>query len=222
MEVIAWLLTGFIGYLCGSLPTGYIAGRLKGLDLRKVGSGNIGATNAIRNLGTVIGILVLLIDVIKGLIPCILFPELIMKLFPDRYIPQSEYLSLTLGVAAILGHNFSCWLGFKGGKGVATTAGVVGGLALIPFIICFFSWLLTLLISRYVSVASIVAALVLPLATVIWPNDLTNRFGLLFWIFLILGIMVIWKHVSNIKKLMNGTEPRIFDKKSTNKMKEES
>jgi glycerol-3-phosphate acyltransferase PlsY len=98
----------------------------------------------------------------------------------------------------------------------------VGGLALIPFIICFFSWLLTLLISRYVSVASIVAALVLPLATVIWPNDLTNRFGLLFWIFLILGIMVIWKHVSNIKKLMNGTEPRIFDKKSTNKMKEES
>ena len=222
MEVIVWLLTGFIGYLFGSFPTGYIAGRYKGLDLRKVGSGNIGATNAVRNLGVVIGIVVLLVDVIKGLIPCIVFPGLIMKLFPDGYVPQLEYLSLTLGVAAILGHNFSCWLGFKGGKGVATTAGVVGGLALIPFIICFFSWLLTLLVSRYVSVASIVAAIVLPLAMAIWPNDLTNRFGLLFWVFLILGVMVIWKHGSNIQNLMSGTEHRLFNKKSPNKIKEES
>ncbi|MEC9331542.1 MAG: glycerol-3-phosphate 1-O-acyltransferase PlsY [Verrucomicrobiota bacterium] len=217
MEVLVWLLAGFIGYLFGSLPTGYIAGRFKGLDLRKVGSGNIGATNAVRNLGVVIGIVVLLVDVIKGLIPCIVFPKLIMKLFPDGYVPHLEYLSLILGVAAILGHNFSCWLGFKGGKGVATTAGVVGGLALIPFIICFFSWLLTLLVSRYVSVASIVAAIVLPLAMAIWPNDLTNRFGLLFWAFLILGVMVIWKHGSNIQNLMNGTEHRLFDKKSPNK-----
>ncbi len=217
MEVIVWLLAGFIGYLFGSFPTGYIAGRYKGLDLRKVGSGNIGATNAVRSLGVIIGIVVLLVDVIKGLIPCIVFPKLIMKLFTDGYVPHLEYLSLILGVAAILGHNFSCWLGFKGGKGVATTAGVVGGLALIPFIICFFSWLLTLLVSRYVSVASIVAAIVLPLAMAIWPNDLTNRFGLLFWAFLILGVMVIWKHGSNIQNLMNGTEHRLFDKKSPNK-----
>lgn len=222
MEVLVWLLAGFIGYLFGSLPTGYIAGRFKGLDLRKVGSGNIGATNAVRNLGVVIGIVVLLVDVIKGLIPCIVFPKLIMKLFPGGSVSHLEYLSLILGVAAILGHNFSCWLGFKGGKGVATTAGVVGGLALIPFVICFFSWLLTLLVSRYVSVASIVAAIVLPLAMAIWPNDLTNRFGLLFWAFLILGVMVIWKHGSNIQNLMNGTEHRIFDKKSPDKMKEES
>ena len=222
MEVLIWLLAGFIGYLFGSLPTGYIAGRLKGLDLRKVGSGNIGATNAIRNLGFFIGIVVLLIDVLKGLIPCIFLPSLIIKLFPDGYLTHLEYVSLILGVAAILGHNFSCWLGFKGGKGVATTAGVVGGLALMPFIVCFSSWFLTLLISRYVSVASIVAAIVLPLAMAMWPNDLNHRFGLLFWVFLILGVMVICKHGSNIKKLMNGTEHRLFDNKSPNKIKEES
>ena len=222
MELLVWLVAIFLGYLFGSLPTGYIAGRLKGLDLRKVGSGNIGATNAIRNLGLKIGIVVLLIDVIKGLIPCILFPELIVNLFPATYDANLEYLGLILGVSAILGHNFSCWLGFKGGKGVATTAGVVGGLALIPFVICFFSWILAVLVSRYVSVASIVAAIILPLAMAIWPNDLTNRFGILFWVFLILGIMVIWKHVSNIKNLMNGTEHRLFDKKSPYKKREQS
>ena len=222
MEGLVWLLAVFIGYLFGSLPTGYIAGRIKGLDLRKVGSGNIGATNAFRNLGVVIGIVVLLVDVLKGLIPCIVLPGIIMKLFPDGYVPQSDYLSLTFGVAAILGHNFSCWLGFKGGKGVATTAGVVGGLALIPFVICFVSWVLTLLITRYVSVASIIAAIVLPLATATWPSDLDNRFGILFWVFFVLGVMAILKHVSNIQKLMNGSEHRLFDKKVLNNIKEES
>lgn len=222
MEGLVWLLAVFIGYLFGSLPTGYIAGRIKGLDLRKVGSGNIGATNAIRNLGVVIGILVLFVDVLKGLIPCIVFPGIIMKLFPDGYVPQSDYLSLTLGVAAILGHNFSFWLGFKGGKGVATTAGVVGGLAFIPFVICFVSWVLTLLITRYVSVASIIAAIVLPLATATWPSDLDNRFGILFWVFFVLGVMAILKHGSNIQKLMNGSEHRLFDKKGLNNIKEES
>ena len=222
MEGLVWLLAVFIGYLFGSLPTGYIAGRIKGLDLRKVGSGNIGATNAIRNLGVVIGILVLFVDVLKGLIPCIVFPGIIMKLFPDGYVPQSDYLSLTLGVAAILGHNFSCWLGFKGGKGVATTAGVVGGLAFIPFVICFVSWVLTLLITRYVSVASIIAAIVLPLATATWPSDLDNRFGILFWVFFVLGVMAILKHGSNIQKLMNGSEHRLFDKKGLNNIREES
>ena len=98
----------------------------------------------------------------------------------------------------------------------------MGGLALIPFVICFLSWILAVLVSRYVSVASIVAAIILPLAMAIWPNDLTNRFGILFWVFLILGIMVIWKHVSNIKNLMNGTEHRLFDKKSPYKKKEKS
>lgn len=222
MEGLVWLLAVFIGYLFGSLPTGYIAGRIKGLDLRKVGSGNIGATNAIRNLGVVIGILVLFVDVLKGLIPCIVFPGIIMKLFPDGYVPQSDYLSLTLGVAAILGHNFSFWLGFKGGKGVATTAGVVGGLAFIPFVICFVSWVLTLLITRYVSVASIIAAIVLPLATATWPSDLDNRFGILFWVFFVLGVMAILKHGSNIQKLMNGSEHRLFDKKGLNNIREES
>ena len=222
MEGLVWLLAVFIGYLFGSVPTGYIAGRIKGLDLRKVGSGNIGATNAIRNLGVVIGIVVLLVDVLKGLIPCIVFPGIIMKLFPDGYVPQSDYLSLTLGVAAILGHNFSFWLGFKGGKGVATTAGVVGGLAFIPFVICFVSWVLTLLITRYVSVASIIAAIVLPLATATWPSDLDNRFGILFWVFFVLGVMAILKHGSNIQKLMNGSEHRLFDKKGLNNIREES
>ena len=222
MEVLVWILTVFVGYLVGSFPTGFIAGRFKGLDLRRIGSGNIGATNAIRNLGVIVGILVLFVDVMKGLIPCVFFPALIIMLFPKEYIPQSEYLSLTVGVAAIFGHNFSCWLKFQGGKGVATTAGVVGGLAPIPLVICFCSWLLILLVSRYVSLASVAAAIALPLATAIWPNDSTNRFGFLFWVFLILGVMVVWKHGTNIQRLMNGTEHRIFDKKCRSNMKEKS
>ena len=208
MEVLVWLLAGVAGYLPGSVPAGFIAGRLKGIDLRKVGSGNIGATNAIRNLGTGVGVVVLLLDAMKGLLTCLFFPALLIGLFPEGSAPAMEMLGLVVGVTAILGHNYTFWLGFKGGKGIATTAGVVGGLAPIPFAFCLSSWVLAFAVRRYVSLASIAAAVTLPIAAAAWPSDTENRFGLLFWIFLFLGVMAIWKHRSNIQRLMNGTEHR--------------
>jgi len=207
MEVVAWLMVVLAGYLSGSLPAGLLAGRLKGVDIRTVGSGNIGATNAFRVLGKGIGVAVLLVDVMKGLLPCLFLPALVAGVFPESQAPELPTLHMLIGVSAILGHNYPCWLGFKGGKGIATTAGVVGGLAPVPFGICLGVWIVFFAVSRYVSVASIAAAVALPLSVALLPGE---RFGLLFWIFLFLGVMAIWKHRGNIKRLMDGTEPRAW------------
>jgi len=211
MEALAWLVVVLAGYLPGSLPAGLIAGRLKGVDIRAVGSGNIGATNAFRVLGKGIGVAVLLVDVMKGLLPCLFLPPLVNGMFPEGQTPELQTLKLLIGVSAILGHNYPCWLGFKGGKGIATTAGVVGGLAPVPFGICLGVWIVFLGISRYVSVASIAAAVTLPVSVAAFPGEGVYRFGPLFWIFLLLGAMAIWKHRLNIQRLMNGTESRAWN-----------
>jgi glycerol-3-phosphate acyltransferase PlsY len=207
MEALAWLVVVLVGYLPGSLPAGLLAGRLKGVDIRAVGSGNIGATNAFRTLGKGVGTAVLLVDMLKGVLPCLLFPGVVAGLFPEGRAPEAQTLELLIGVSAILGHNYPCWLGFKGGKGIATTAGVVGALAPVPLGICLGAWVFFFAISRFVSVSSIAAAVVLPVSVALLPGD---RFGLLFWIFLFLGVMAIWKHRGNIKRLMDGTEPRAW------------
>ena len=213
MEALAWLAVVLAGYLPGSLPAGFLAGRLKGVDIRTVGSGNIGATNAFRMLGKGIGTVVLLIDVMKGLLPCLFFPSLVAGFFPDGQAARPETLRLLIGVSAILGHNYPCWLGFKGGKGIATTAGVVSGLAPVSFGVCLGVWIVFLGISRYVSVASIAAAVVLPISVAALPGGGVDRFGPLFWVFLLLGVMAIWKHRMNIQRLMNGTEDRMWSKR---------
>ena len=210
MEALAWLVVVLAGYLPGSLPAGLLAGLLKGVDIRAVGSGNIGATNAFRVLGKGIGVAVLLVDVMKGLLPCLFLPALVTGMFPEGQAPGLQTLKLLIGVSAILGHNYPCWLGFKGGKGIATTAGVVGGLAPVPFSICLGVWIIFLGISRYVSVASIAAAVALPVSIAAFPGEGVDRFALLFWIFLLLGAMAIWKHRLNIQRLMNGTESRAW------------
>ena len=194
MEALAWLAVVLAGYLPGSLPAGFLAGRLKGVDIRTVGSGNIGATNAFRMLGKGIGTVVLLIDVMKGLLPCLFFAELVAGFFPEGQAPKTETLQLLIGVSSILGHNYPCWLGFKGGKGIATTAGVVSGLAPVSFGVCLGVWIVFLGMSRYVSVASIAAAVVLPISVAALPGGGVDRFGPLFWVFLLLGVMAIWKH----------------------------
>jgi len=213
MEALAWLAVVLAGYLPGSLPAGFLAGRLKGVDIRTVGSGNIGATNAFRMLGKGIGTVVLLIDVMKGLLPCLFFAELVAGFFPEGQAPKTETLQLLIGVSSILGHNYPCWLGFKGGKGIATTAGVVGGLAPVSFGVCLGVWIVFLGMSRYVSVASIAAAVALPVSMAALPGGGVDRFGPLFWIFLLLGVMAIWKHRMNIHRLMNGTEDRMWSKR---------
>jgi acyl phosphate:glycerol-3-phosphate acyltransferase len=207
VEFAGYILTAFAAYLLGSLPTGYLVGRAKGIDIRAVGSGNIGATNVFRALGTAAGVFVMLADAAKGFVAAGLMAKLIFHLAgPAGAATDSalEWFKITAGIAAILGHNYTCWLRFKGGKGVATTAGVL--LALFPkaFAIGLGVWLLILAASRYVSLASISAGAALPFAVWFCGGSPT-----LIAVAGLLGALAIYKHKSNIQRLLAGTEPRL-------------
>ena len=214
MEALAWLAVVLAGYLPGSLPAGFLAGRLRGVDIRTVGSGNIGATNAFRMLGKGIGtVVLLLIDVMKGLLPCLFFAELVAGFFPrGAGVPKTETLQLLIGVSSILGHNYPCWLGFKGGKGIATTAGVVGACAGVVWsmsrgVDCF-SWDQPLCVGGVDRGGGCAAGQRGGAA-----GRGSRSFRALFWVFLLLGAMAIWKHRMNIHRLMNGTEDRMWSKR---------
>jgi glycerol-3-phosphate acyltransferase PlsY len=198
-------IAAFIAYLVGSLPTGYLVARARGIDIRAAGSGNIGATNVFRVLGKPAGVLVLLVDLCKGALPPWLLPPLLRGWLGET-LPL-EPLALAAGVSAILGHNYTCWLRFKGGKGIATTAGVF--LALMPkaFGLIVLVWGLTFALTRYVSVASLVSAVGLPV--VIW---LTGGSPLMIGVAAALGALAIYKHRSNIQRLLAGTEHRFSRK----------
>lgn len=144
-----------LSYIIGSIPFGYFAGKVKGIDIREKGSGNIGATNITRILGWKIGSLVFIADIVKGAIPV---------LFLKTLGTFSENFPLTVGIATILGHNYSCFLRFKGGKGIATTAGVLIVWAPIALGITLSAWLIALGLTRIAAVASVSAAAILPLA----------------------------------------------------------
>lgn len=194
-----------MGYLLGSIPTGFLVARARGVDIRTVGSGNIGATNAFRVLGKGWGIFVLLMDALKGWIAVQIGAHLVNQMFPGVAL---DNLRITAGVAAILGHNFTCWLRFKGGKGIATSAGVL--IALVPWalLIILSIFIILFVTTRYVSIGSIAASFMLPFATWFTTKDprLTVVTGAM-------GALAILKHRKNIQRLMNGTENRIQFKK---------
>ncbi len=193
-----------LGYLAGATPFGFLAAKMKGIDIRQHGSGNIGATNVLRTLGKPIGIAVLTLDVLKGLLPVLL----------AKSVSDSTPVHIATAMATILGHNYTFWLGFKGGKGIATTAGAMLPIMPHALISALLGWLLVLKLSRYVSLASISAALIIPV-TIVIESLITDR-----WDFYILGfglfvcLLAIWKHRGNIKRLWRGEESR-FAKKST-------
>jgi glycerol-3-phosphate acyltransferase PlsY len=195
------------------LPTGYLAARAKGIDIRTVGSGNIGATNVFRILGKGPGIAVLLIDGLKGAVACLLVPAILVKYFPDE---SKETLSLLSGIGAILGHNYTCWLKFKGGKGVATTGGVLFAWSPLAGVTALVVWIVFALATKYVSVASIAAAITLPIAAWAWRSSPSASVGYpaLVYALAALGALAIYKHKGNIQRLMNGTENRIGKKKT--------
>jgi glycerol-3-phosphate acyltransferase PlsY len=202
----AYIITALVAYLIGSIPTGFLVARAKGVDIRQVGSGNIGATNAFRVLGKGWGIGVLLLDFAKGLGACLLVP-LVVRAGLDLPPATEGAVTLTLvaAVAAVLGHNFTVWLRFKGGKGIATSAGALA--ALVPWAlgIGVVVWVLLFALTRYVSLGSIGAALSLPVAT--WfttggNTPLTLLTGAL-------GFMAVLKHRMNIQRLLTGTENRL-------------
>lgn len=196
------------GYLLGSIPNGYILGRLRGVDLRQQGSGNIGATNAFRFLGKKWGILVFVLDFAKGL-AAVLLAEMIGQ--QKQPLPV-DLVGILGGVSSILGHNFPIWLGFKGGKGIATSAGVLVGL--LPFIalILMCLWIVLFWFTRYVSIASIGVAVALPVLTAINVFHDTHGWWLLAFS-AVVGVLAVWRHRDNIARLRAGTEHRFARKK---------
>lgn len=206
MPVLSYIVTALVAYLLGSIPTGYLVAKARGVDIRTVGSGNIGATNAFRVLGKGLGVFVLLMDALKGWVAVQVAAVIVANVMPG---PPEVYLRITAGITAILGHNFTCWLHFKGGKGIATSAGVL--IALVPWalLIILSIFIILFLATRYVSVGSIAASFSLPFATWFTTRDvgLTAVTGAM-------GALAILKHRKNIQRLLNGTENRIqFRKK---------
>lgn len=189
-------------YFLGSIPTGFLWAKARGIDIRKVGSGNIGATNVMRVLGKGPGITVLLIDAAKGFLPVFFASRLFLEV-------DSRLLQITCCICVIAGHNWTCWLHFKGGKGVATSAGALLAFLPLPLLCALGVWLLVFATGRYVSLASIGAAAAIPIATWFITKDV-----LLTVFTVVLGAVAIYKHKSNIRRLLAGTENRVGEKKA--------
>ena len=195
-----WLLVA-ASYLIGAIPASYIAGRLaKGIDLRGHGSGNLGATNTFRVLGAKVAAPVMVFDILKGTFPVVAF---------SQWDNSGDWRwELAFGAAAIVGHVFSIYMRFKGGKGVATSAGVFGALAPVPLLAGFTVWLIVLKVMRMVSAASILAAATVGLLVWIVPTRDEVR-----WLGMAIVAFVIFAHRSNISRILAGTEPRFGAKK---------
>ncbi|MDF1739278.1 MAG: glycerol-3-phosphate 1-O-acyltransferase PlsY [Verrucomicrobiales bacterium] len=198
-----WLLLG--AYVIGATPFGFLAGKMKGIDIRKHGSGNIGATNVLRTLGKPIGITVLVMDILKGLLPVVFAQSL----------SDNSLVHVATAIATILGHNYTFWLGFKGGKGIATTGGAV--LPIMPFalVAAVIVWIITVKTTRYVSVASIAAAITIPLIITIRGLIQSNLDFIVLGLGLFVCILAIWKHRSNIGRLRRGEELQFGRKKTS-------
>jgi glycerol-3-phosphate acyltransferase PlsY len=190
-----------LSYLVGAIPSGYLLAKIKGVDIRAVGSGNIGATNVYRCVGKSWGILTFVLDFLKGCLPAALFPLLIESLTNE---PCGPSWALLFGCLAVAGHNWPVYLCFRGGKGMATGAGALLGFAPLVMLVGVGSWIILFLATRYVSVASILAAIIIAVAA--WPIHAGN--SLIPAALTLMSLLIIWRHRSNIKRLLAGTEYR--------------
>ncbi len=195
-----------VSYLIGSIPTAFIFGKLlKKIDIRKYGSGNVGATNALRVLGKRAGITVLILDILKGVISILLA----LVILPQTNV-FSDIFRIVMGVCCICGHNWTIFLDFKGGKGIATTLGVLIGLALkttglgVILIFLILIWLLFIVLFRVVSLASIISAVFLPVLTIFFKQSVPIIIASL-----LLSFFIILRHKSNIYRMLQGKEPRV-------------
>ncbi|MGO8930385.1 MAG: glycerol-3-phosphate 1-O-acyltransferase PlsY [Limisphaerales bacterium] len=205
MPVVGYILVVLIAYLLGAIPTGFLVAKARGIDIRAVGSGNIGATNVFRILGKTAGVFVLLADAAKGWLAVFVVAKLVAGwLYPAAGPLARDWFAICAGVAAILGHNYTCWLYFKGGKGIATSAGVLAALVPGPFLIILAIWIVVFALSRYVSLASISASFALPFAA--W---LVGESTTIILVTAALAALAIYKHKANIQRLIKGTENRI-------------
>jgi glycerol-3-phosphate acyltransferase PlsY len=200
-----FLVLVLLAYLIGSVPTSFILGKvLRGIDLREHGSRNIGATNAMRVLGKPAGSAVLILDAAKGFFPTLLFPLINKENVFGFLSPANQ--GLCIGLAAVVGHIFTVFLRFRGGKGVATGIGVYLALAPKALLLTFGICLILVAGTRYVSLGSLTGAVVLPIfLLLVGPRSLP-----LVILTVLIGALVIWRHRENIKRLLRGTESKIF------------
>jgi len=203
------LIIAALSYLIGSIPSGYLVAKSQGIDIREHGSRNIGATNVLRVVGKKWGYLVFFCDSFKGF-----FAVKLGATIAAHALFSPVLGSVIAAIACILGHNYTLWLRFKGGKGIATSAGVV--LALFPVLVVLsvaLIWIVVFFAARYVSLASIVAAVALPFVVFFTTRKSGSDFWILFGFSVLIGALAVWRHHSNIGRLLNGTESR-FGKKS--------
>ena len=198
------ILIIFTSYLLGSLPTGFLIGKyLKNIDLRTIGSGSTGATNVLRNVGKWPALFVFIIDVGKGLVAVTIAKEFANQ---DLINSNQGYVEVLAGISAISGHIWPIWLKGKGGKAVATGLGMFLALSWKVGLASFGIFLLVLAKSKFVSLSSISAAILLPIFMFFYVGNFTNPY---FYISLIVALLVVWKHRTNINRLLNGKESKI-------------
>ena len=208
--MLAFALVVIGSYLLGSIPFGYLAGRIAGVDIRTCGSGNVGATNVMRTLGKGYGYPVFFADFLKGLVAVKMSILVAARVQPEWI--SSEIFGIAAAISSVLGHSFPLWLRFKGGKGVATSAGALFGLVPVAALVGVAIWIMIFWLTRYVSVASIAAAAALPFVILIttWLSRTNTKS--LFYSSVCLAAVVIWRHRLNLSRLMRGTEPRFTRK----------
>jgi acyl phosphate:glycerol-3-phosphate acyltransferase len=208
--VFTLAIVTLLAYLLGSIPAGYIAGRIAGVDVRKVGSGNVGATNVTRVLGKRFGYPVFIVDFAKGL-AAVVVGVMIAK--AAQSTPQFvDLCGAIAAVSSVIGHSYPIWLGFKGGKGVATSLGSLFGLSWVAAAVACVVWISVFQLTRYVSLSSIAAALALPvtIATMLFLRQLQTPILLYFAV--LLAAIIVLRHRSNLSRLLKGTEPRFARK----------
>jgi len=195
-------------YFLGSIPFGYLAGRARGVDVREHGSGNIGATNVLRVLGKKYGFAVFFADALKGLVAV----RLALWLNHGAGDAAAAAPGVLAAILVVVGHSFPIWLGFRGGKGVATSAGACLGLLPLETCVAAVVWVITFLLFRFVSLASVAGSIALPLCAALLSLGQPRSRGLLLAFTMALAALVIVRHRGNIQRLVHGTEPR-FERK---------
>jgi glycerol-3-phosphate acyltransferase PlsY len=215
--VMRLVLAMIVGYLLGSIPSGVIVGRASGVDVHQSGSGKTGATNVLRSAGWGAGLIVATADALKGAIPVLLAHFLFAPVGHGVTATASAWIATAAGLAAVLGHTFPIYVGFKGGRGVATTGGMALALAWPAALLALVVFILPIVVTRYVSLGSIVGASLLPfvylgLTGIIQRNPLTGADWATFAALFIAAIAIDVSHRDNIERILNGTERRLGEK----------
>jgi glycerol-3-phosphate acyltransferase PlsY len=207
MTTFIFLLVGVQAYLLGSIPFGLLVSRSQGIDIRTVGSGNIGATNVWRFVGRKWGVITFIADALKGWLAVIIGHAIASRMLPPG-VHDLAYFGIAAAIGCIIGHTFPIWLGFRGGKGVATSLGVIFGMMPLASIIDFALWGIVFKVTGYVSLASIVAAFALPVIVIglLFTGGIHGWAN--FYFACAAGLLVIYRHRDNIKRLVEGTEHR--------------